>query len=311
MTAGGGHEAILALSVLTFLLGSAEVLRDNAAQTILPSVVDKADLEHANGQMWSAEQVMGQFVGPPLAGALIGLGIVIPFGFDAATFAIAATLVWLIVLPPQATRPQARFWKAMAEGVAWMRANRVILRLAVMLGCVNALHIATLTVMVLFAQDILGLDAFGYGLLLTVEAVGAVIGGLLAPALTARIGLRASMIGGMVTFALSYLTFALTASVTAAALALAVSAAGSMLWNVATVSYRQRIIPNEVLGRVNSIYRFFGWGSMPLGALAGGAMVSLLEGPLGRDLALRAPFVAAAAGTVLLLVYAVRRLQLD
>jgi hypothetical protein len=53
--------------------------------------------------------------------------------------------------------------------------------------------------------------------------------------------------------------------------------AGSMLWNIITVSWRQRRIPAELLGRVNSIYRFFGWGSMSLGAIAGGIVVSLVE----------------------------------
>ncbi|EDZ43503.1 antibiotic efflux protein [Rhodobacteraceae bacterium HTCC2083] len=86
--------------------------------------------------------------------------------------------------------------------------------------------------------------------------------------------------------------------------------ASAMLWNVITVSWRQRRIPTELLGRVNSIYRFFGWGSMPLGALAGGFVVSLLEDGLGREAALRAPFLLAAACCVLLLVYAVFRLRL-
>ena len=99
---GAGSGMILALAALTFLLGTAEVLRDNAAQTILPSIVAAADLERANGQIWSAEQVMNQFVGPPLAGALIALGITLPFGLDATTFAAAAALVWMLTLPAHA-----------------------------------------------------------------------------------------------------------------------------------------------------------------------------------------------------------------
>ena len=61
------------LALLAFGLGSAEVVRDNAAQTVLPSIVMRKDLERANAQMWSVEQIMGSFVGPPLAGALICL----------------------------------------------------------------------------------------------------------------------------------------------------------------------------------------------------------------------------------------------
>ena len=49
-----------------------------------------------------------------------------------------------------------------------------------------------------------------------------------------------------------------------------------MLWNVITVSLRQRITPNRLLGRVNSAYRLLAWGSMPLGAAAGGLIAQLL-----------------------------------
>ncbi|MFT7057887.1 MAG: hypothetical protein ACJASV_000387 [Pseudorhodobacter sp.] len=79
LPAEAGTTAIIALSLLAFLLGSAEVLRDNAAQTILPTVVDKADLETANGQMWSAEQVMGR-----------ELALRLPFAF-------AATVIFCVL----------------------------------------------------------------------------------------------------------------------------------------------------------------------------------------------------------------------
>ena len=87
--------------------------------------------------------------------------------------------------------------------------------------------------------------------------------------------------------------------------------AAAMLWNVSTVSWRQRRIPSELLGRVNSIYRFFGWGSMPLGALAGGGLVALLENDLGREMAIRAPFLLAGLCCAALLVYAIFKLRLD
>jgi hypothetical protein len=87
--------------------------------------------------------------------------------------------------------------------------------------------------------------------------------------------------------------------------------ATSMVWNVITVSWRQRRIPAELLGRVNSIYRFFGWGSMPLGAIAAGVLVSLIETEAGREMALRGPFILAAAGYFALLVYARLRLRLQ
>lgn len=97
---------ILPLSGLAFLMGCAEVVRDNAAQTLMPSVVDRADLEKANGQLWSVETILGRFVGPPLAGLLIALSLPFPFYLNAAAFALAALTIWLIVLPPRIAPPK-------------------------------------------------------------------------------------------------------------------------------------------------------------------------------------------------------------
>ena len=178
-----------------------------------------------------------------------------------------------------------------------------------MLGCLNALYMANVAVLVLFAQDVLGLDAVGYGFLLTAGAVGAVLGGLAAPAVTAWLGLRGSMLTGLALFGAGYLVIALTASAWATGAALGLEAFGAMIWNVATVSWRQRIIPADLLGRVNSIYRFFGWGAMPFGALAGGALVSWASGSLEQEAALRLPFWIAAAGCGVLFAVTLARFR--
>jgi MFS family permease len=67
------------------------------------------------------------------------------------------------------------------------------------------------------------------------------------------------------------------------------------MWNIVTVTFRQTIIPTEILGRVNSGYRFFGWGSMPLGSIIGGLLVNILQRHISRGLALRIPFLVAGA----------------
>jgi hypothetical protein len=58
------------------------------------------------------------------------------------------------------------------------------------------------------------------------------------------------------------------------------------MWNIVTVTLRQRIVPNDMLGRVNSAYRMIGWGLMPAGAVAGGLVAHLTHD-------LRAPYVIA------------------
>lgn len=305
-----GAGAIWLLAALTFLLGAAEVLRDNAAQTILPDIVTASDLEAANGQMWSVEQLTGQFIGPPLAGFLIASSVALPFGLDVAALVLAAGLVWMISLAPR-PKVQQKFFGALKEGIAFMRSDQLLLRLAVVLGCANFIATATLTVQVLFAQDVLTLTATQYGFLLSIAALGAITGSLAAPKLVQWFGTQTCLYASIAIWGLGYGIIGISTSAMPMALALFSVMAAAMLWNVITVSWRQRRIPTELLGRVNSIYRFFGWGSMPLGAMAGGAMVALLEPSLGRDLALRAPFLAAAALCLCLLLYAIARLRLD
>lgn len=305
-----GAEGLWLLTGLAFLLGSVEVLRDNCAQTLLPSLVADADLEAANGQMWSVEHLTGQFIGPPLAGVLIAIGIGLPFGIHASALVLAAGLVWLIVLEPH--QPAASgFVQAMVEGIRFLRHDSVLLRLAIMLGVANFLAMATLTVQILLAQDVLGLTAAEYGIVLSVEAMGAILGGLLAPVLIRRMGLNRCLSLAVAVWALGSAVVAVSGNAVVVATALALIMAAAMLWNVITVSWRQRRIPSEILGRVNSIYRCFGWGSMPLGALAGGLVVSLLENDLGRELALRAPFLLASVAYAALLIYAAFRLRLE
>ena len=99
VTASPGVGAVLALAALAFVLGSAEVLRDNTAQTLLPRVVVESQLEEANGALWATEQVAGQFLGPPLAGFLIGMAVALPFGLNAAMLAGAVALTAAMALP--------------------------------------------------------------------------------------------------------------------------------------------------------------------------------------------------------------------
>ncbi len=308
--AHGAGWYILALSCLAFLLGSAEVVRDNAAQTALPSVVESNDLERANGQIWSIEQIMGSFIGPPLAGFLIVYAVPAPFALDAITFALAAWAVWLITVPPRRAPVRRSLLVEAGEGFRWLWDHPKLLRLAVMLGFSNMLSIMALTILVLFSQEILNLTGFGHGVLLTAGALGGVVGGLTCPAIAQRFGAERSLHLVLLLFPTMFFVIFLTSNVFIVAVALFVEMFAALLWNVVTVSYRQRLIPDDLLGRVNSIYRFFGWGLMPVGALLAGGVVSMAEPELGREAALRLPYVLAGGIAVCLAVYGFLRLRL-
>jgi MFS family permease len=307
--AGAGPGPVLVLAALAFLLGTAEVFRDNAAQTLMPSIVAPGDLERANGRMWSAEQVMNQFVGPPLAGALIAVGIAWPFGLDAATFAIAAALVAGLKLPPRRPPPRRSFRADLSEGLVWLWGQPLIRRLAVILGLTNAVYTAAMAMLALYAQELLGLTSVGMGLLLTAGAAGGVTAGLVGPWIARRIGATNTTHLGILIFGASYLALGLCPCLPVAVVALFGDAFGGVLWNVVTVSYRQRVIPPDLLGRVNAVYRFLGWGMMPVGALAGGVAVRLLEPLVGRESALTLPFLFAGLFTFLLAAYCLVRIR--
>ena len=136
------------------------------------------------------------------------------------------------------------------------------------------------------------------------------VGGYLSK-IAALIGRRSIFYCSLVGVAVSNALLALVPSLLIVALALFLKIFAALLRNVVTVSYRQRFIPDALLGRVNSIYRFFGWGLLPFGALASGAIVVMAEPDLGRALALRMPFVIAAAGSFATLLYGLVCLQID
>lgn len=301
---------ILALSTLAFLLGCAEVVRDNAAQTLMPSVVPADDLERANGRLWTVETVVGQFVGPPLAGLLIAFALPAPFLLDAVAFGFAAFLVWCIALPPRIAPPQRSWWVETKEGLRWLWERPVLRRLAISLGVINGFASLAATLLVIVSQERLGLSATGFGVLLTAGAAGGVAGGLLCPAIVARIGAQRSLTLSLGTIPLPFIAM-MTPNTAIVGLALFVQTFVGTLWNVVTVSYRQRTIPDDLLGRVNSVYRFFGWGTISVGALLGGVVVTLGQQFVHRDIALQIPFVLAFLGTAALFLWGARRLRIE
>ncbi|MDP1576543.1 MAG: MFS transporter, partial [Cypionkella sp.] len=164
LTASPGTGPVLLMAALSFVLGSAEVLRDNTAQTFTPAVVEKSQLEQANGAMWSTEQLAGQFIGPPLAGLLIGISVALPFGIQAAMLVTAVALIASVRLPERApTSPHLPMLAALKEGMLWLWRDMPLRRLAFILGGFNFIGYGFAAVLVLYSQRVLGLDAFGFG----------------------------------------------------------------------------------------------------------------------------------------------------
>ena len=139
-------------------------------------------------------------------------------------------------------------------------------------------------------------------------AVGGVLGSLLASRVSAWLGSGPSLLATIIGSGATALVIGLAGRWWIAFLATVVGMFTAVLWNVITVSLRQTIIPDHLLGRVNSVYRFFGWGMMPIGSLLGGVIVAVADPIVGRSAALRWTFFAAAIVYAALLPYAIPRL---
>jgi MFS family permease len=301
------------LVVTALLFGCAEVLRDNSAQTFLPEVVEDNQLENANGKLWSVEFVTNSFIGPPLGSFLIGIFVFLPFYFDTLTFFVSAALIATLasVARPikEVTGKKAVNFKAeIKEGFSWLWKHELLRPMAIILGCLNGLGAITAATFILFAQEILETSVFIFAILGTAGAVGGTLGGILGPKISAKIGSGPSLYLTLLTAPIICLIIGLTSSWQLFWFLTAFGTFFAVLWNVITVSLRQSIIPTHLLGRVNSVYRFFAWGSLPIGTLIGGALVDIFELTGNREFALRLPYLLVSVAGLLLFFFAAPRL---
>ena len=339
MVTGTDWPVYLVLLVASLLFGMAEVLRDNAAQTFLPAIVKPENLERANGNLWGAETVANQFVGPPIGSLLLGVGLALPFFIDAGTFAVAAALIFVIsgdFRTRQKTQAQSGgkvSWKGeIKEGFMWLWKHPVLRPMAIILGLLNGLAAMTFSIFILFAQENLDLEtglftgalrpvadffgadsmaAFIFAVLMMSGAIGGVAGSILSSRISKGLGVGPSLYTSIVVWIATTVVIGAATRWWMVAVMFAVNSVFILVWNVITVSFRQSIIPDALLGRVNSVYRFFGWGMMPLGSLAGGIVVAVGEIFFDRGLALRLPFFVAGAVYLFVFMYAIPRLSTE
>lgn len=294
--------AFATLLAAAAVVGAAEVFRDNAAQTMLPSLVPHARLEAANGRLWSVEIVGNALVGPALGAMLVAFAAPAPFAGNAFAYAAAALVVASLAGSFRPARGDAaRDWRReLAEGFAFLRASPLLRTLAWLTGFWNLLFQMAMVAMILHVQENLGMGAPAYGLVLAAGAVGGVAGGLAGGAIVRRLGPGRTAQWMLAFSAPSFLAMALAPGPVTLGLALVAFEFTGLVWNTVSVSYRQRAIPDALLGRVNSLYRLLAWGMMPVGLILSGLIVRGLEGLVPSGVALAAPFHVAALGSLAL-----------
>jgi MFS family permease len=287
------------LYAVAVLLGFAETLFDTSAQSLLPALVPRDDLTRANSRLFAVELVANTFIGPPLGGLLAALGLAVAFGVQAAAYLVGAACLALLVGSFTAVGAgpagSTRLRDDVAEGARFVWRHPVLRPLAIMLGVQNMAFAAVFSVFVLFAvaPGPMGLSKASFGILLATEGVGALVGTWLAVPAERRLGRVRTLVLSVVLLAATLVVYVLTTSPVLVGISFAVSGVAMVLWNVVTVSLRQRITPDRLLGRMNAAYRLVGWGTMPLGALLGGVLAEVLG--------LRPTFLVAAGIALLTL----------
>lgn len=287
---------IYLLIAASAVAGVCELFFDMSSQAILPAIVDEGSLELANSRLYISQIISNGFIGLPLGAWIFVIAISAPFAVNAVALVIAAILIRSIKVKNSAIIEQtnAPFSSELKQGLIWLWKHDLLRTLAIMLGVANMCGMFAHAVFVKFVRDELGLGARGFGILLAAFSIGSILGGLVGESVSKRLGSTVALITAYVIFGLSDLIPGIFPQIWAVAISGVVMSIAGTIWNVITVSMRQRLIPPELFGRVNSVYRFIGTGTTAIGALIGGQ--------IAYNFGLRATYLASGALLLIALV---------
>lgn len=300
------------LLCLGFAIGCAEVARDNAAQSMLPGIVAPEGLERANGILGSIETVGNEMAGPAIGAFLIALYLPSPFLVIALALLGAAFLTASLSgsFTATAQRQRSERWRGeLVEGFRFVTGHPMLRVLVLVTGFWSFFAEVALIALVLHVQENLNSGATAYGLILAVGAIGGVVGGVVVAPLL-KVFSRGALAKWMnLVPAPLFVLIAIAPGPGVVAAAMFFFYLSGIFWNTISISYRQRVVPDRIRGRVNSVYRLFAWGMMPLGLVASGIIVNLATDMLGRPAALIIPFFVAAAGIFFVAIWSWRPLS--
>jgi len=277
-----------ALDVLTFtlvlavaaLVGVATVFFDVAYQSFLPDLVPSARISEGNAKL-QVSQSAAQVIGPGVGGLLVrAFGAPLVILFDAVSY-YGSVIFCLRIRHREEPAPKAdrrSLWVEIGEGLSFVVHQPLLRRIVATTGLCNLFNTVTQAMMVLYVIRELGLGEAGLGLVLSIGAAGGLIGAVSAETFIRLVGEGRSIVLASLPLAPAAALVPLAAghSPTTATIMLAVSMIifgfGVVIYNVAQVSFRQRLCPRPLLGRMNASVRFIVYGTQPIGALLGGIL---------------------------------------
>lgn len=279
-----------------FLLGTAETFVDNAASTLTVAVVPRDQLGTANSRIFGSAMITNQMAGPPLGAALFTVASALAFGVYAVLLLLGVVLISRMRIPPRAAAPAGVSMRSqIREGTIWLWRHPPVRTLALMITIFNVTYGAVVGLYVLYAQERLEIGDVGFGVLMAMVAVGAVLGAALYSRLEARFSYASLLRTGLVLETASHAALALTHSALVAGLILFLFGVHAAVWGTTSTTVRQLAVPEQMLGRVNSVYM--------LGSLGGIAVGTLIGGSMAAQFGLLSAFWFAFAGSLVALAF--------
>lgn len=295
---------LVLLYVAFAVIGTLESAADNAAVSLVPGVVAEDQLDTANGRISATQLVADEFAGPPLGGFLFAIGAAVPVFAMGGLWAAAGFIALALPLRGRATpdsTPETRpsVWREAATGASWLAHHRVVGGLALIGAMASVGYMLPFSILVLFAQQQLALGGVGYGLILAASALGGLLGSFATARIRPQIGYRWTIVAALLTGAASLLALAATDNPVIAAVLLAIYILHAVVWGICSTSLRQRLVPDQLRGRVNAAARVLGLIGLALGSLLGGVLAAV---HIARPVAVGgAVFVVCACAALILI----------
>jgi MFS family permease len=268
-----GHLTVLQLYLVSVIEGTLFVFFNIAEVACLPRVVTKEQLPAANAQNQATDGITS-LLGPSLGGALYAAGRFLPFLTDAISYTVSVFSLFFIKAKFQKERIAARraLWIEIREGLTWLWRQKLIRFIAILTGGYNLIFAGFTLIVIVLAQN-QHAAPFIIGLIFAIGGVGAILGAIVAPSIQRGFSFAQVIISTTWLSALLLPFFAIAPNVVVLGLLLAVSFCTSPIYNVVQMSYRMAIIPDELQGRVNSMFRLIAFGGQPLGLALTGILI--------------------------------------
>jgi Transmembrane secretion effector len=275
-------EYIYAVGFVQSTLG---IMFDAGEFAAIPSLVRTDDLVAANGRIMSCNQA-GQVLGPVLAGALVALMATADLLFiDTATFVLSALTLSMIRVSFNAVDADRAIEPAdgslvrgllrdVREGLSYVWRHPVLRSISIMMALINFVGATAFSQLVLFAKQVFAASDQQVGVLFAAGSAGVVVMGLSASWLRRRLSFPVVALGALVVSGLAQAAMAYSPWYWLAVPLWAATAGFGLLLNINTGALRQAIVPNHMLGRIMSIAGVLAWSAIPLGALAGAAVIN-------------------------------------